>query len=141
VSGDVGKAGVAVDSVEDMKILFDQIPLNDMSVSMTMNAPCCRFWPATSWPRGAGVSQDKLTGTFRTTSSGYLTRKPISTRRALHADRLGHHRLLLPAHAQVQHHQHQRLHMMEAGASSCCSAFTLADGLEYVQAALKRAGH
>jgi methylmalonyl-CoA mutase len=49
VTGDVGKAGVAIDSVEDMKILFDQIPLDKVSVSMTMNGAVYLSWPVTSW--------------------------------------------------------------------------------------------
>jgi methylmalonyl-CoA mutase N-terminal domain/subunit len=49
VAGDVGKAGVAIDSVEDMKVLFDQIPLDKMSVSMTMNARCYQLWPFILW--------------------------------------------------------------------------------------------
>ena len=59
VDGDVGKAGVAIDSIEDMKILFDGIPLGEMSVSMTMNgcARCCRSWPSTSSRRRNRVSR------------------------------------------------------------------------------------
>ena len=63
VVGDVGKAGVAIDSVEDMKILFDQIPLDQMSVSMTMNGaviPCLAFYIIAAEEQG--VSPDQLTG-------------------------------------------------------------------------------
>src|SRR5699024_4184218 len=66
VSGDVGKAGVAVDSVEDMKILFDQIPLDDMSVSMTMNGavlPVMAFYIVAAEEQG--VSPEKLAGTIQ----------------------------------------------------------------------------
>src|SRR5699024_5044311 len=66
VSGDVGKAGVAVDSVEDMKILFDQIPLDDMYVSMTMNGavlPVMAFYIVAAEEQG--VSPEKLAGTIQ----------------------------------------------------------------------------
>src|SRR3954469_3921676 len=66
VSGDVGKAGVAIDSVEDMKILFDQIPLDKMSVSMTMNGavlPVLAGYVVAAEEQG--VSQDKLSGTIQ----------------------------------------------------------------------------
>ena len=66
VVGDVGKAGVAIDSVEDMKILFDQIPLDEMSVSMTMNGaviPIMAFYIVAAEEQG--VSQDKLAGTIQ----------------------------------------------------------------------------
>ena len=66
VVGDVGKAGVAIDSVEDMKILFDQIPLDEMSVSMTMNGaviPCLAFYIIAAEEQG--VSQEKLSGTIQ----------------------------------------------------------------------------
>ena len=66
VSGDVGKAGVAIDSVEDMKLLFDGIPLDKMSVSMTMNGavlPCLAFYIVAA--EEAGVTQEKLDGTIQ----------------------------------------------------------------------------
>ena len=66
VTGDVGKAGVAIDSVEDMKILFDQIPLDQMSVSMTMNGavlPIMAFYIVAAEEQG--VSRDKLSGTIQ----------------------------------------------------------------------------
>jgi methylmalonyl-CoA mutase len=69
VSGDVGKAGVAIDSVEDMKILFDQIPLGQMSVSMTMNGavlPVMAFYIVAAEEQG--VATKDLSGPFRTTS-------------------------------------------------------------------------
>ena len=112
VVGDVGKAGVAVDSVEDMKILFDQIPLDQMSVSMTMNGavlPILAGYIVAAEEQG--VSQDKLTGTIQNDIlKEYLTRNTyIYPPEALHADRVGHHRLLLQAHAQIQYRQHQRV--------------------------------
>src|SRR3546814_18362844 len=66
VSGDVGMAGVAIDSVEDMKILFDQIPLGEMSVSMTMNGavlPCLAFYIVSAEEQG--VTPDRLSGTIQ----------------------------------------------------------------------------
>jgi methylmalonyl-CoA mutase (EC 5.4.99.2) len=66
VVGDVGKAGVAIDSVEDMKILFDQIPLDEISVSMTMNGavlPILSFYIVAAEEQG--VSQEKLSGTIQ----------------------------------------------------------------------------
>ena len=66
VVGDVGKAGVAIDSVEDMKILFDGIPLEKMSVSMTMNGAVLPVLAASSWPaRSRASSQDQLSGTIQ----------------------------------------------------------------------------
>ncbi|WP_411027804.1 methylmalonyl-CoA mutase family protein, partial [Salmonella sp. s55431] len=66
VAGDVGKAGVAIDTVEDMKVLFDQIPLDKMSVSMTMNGavlPVLAFYIVAAEEQG--VTPDKLTGTIQ----------------------------------------------------------------------------
>ena len=66
VSGDVGKAGVAIDSVKDMKVLFDQIPLDQMSVSMTMNGaviPIMAFYIVTAEEQGVG--KEKLAGTIQ----------------------------------------------------------------------------
>ena len=69
VVGDVGKAGVAIDSVEDMKILFDGIPLDEMSVSMTMNGAVLPCWRATSSPPRNRVSRrSSFPGPFRTIS-------------------------------------------------------------------------
>jgi methylmalonyl-CoA mutase len=71
VAGDVGKAGVAVDSILDMKLLFDQIPLNKMSVSMTMNGavlPVMAFYIVTALEQGARL--DELSGTIRNSWSG-----------------------------------------------------------------------
>ncbi|HUV08123.1 MAG TPA: methylmalonyl-CoA mutase family protein, partial [Spirochaetia bacterium] len=76
VIGDIGKAGVAIDSVEDMKVLFDQIPLDQMSVSMTMNGavlPCLAGYIVAAEEQG--VTQDKLSGTIQNDIlKEYLTR-------------------------------------------------------------------
>ena len=74
VKGDVGKAGVAIDTVEDMKILFDQIPLDQMSVSMTMNGaviPIMAFYIVAAQEQG--VESSKLSGTIQTVSYTHLT--------------------------------------------------------------------
>ena len=82
VAGDVGKAGVAIDTVEDMKVLFDQIPLDKMSVSMTMNGavlPVLAFYIVAAEEQG--VTPDKLTGTIQTISSKSTSAAtPIFTR-------------------------------------------------------------
>ena len=112
VMGDVGKAGVAIDSVEDMKVLFDQIPLDKMSVSMTMNGavlPIMAGYIVAAEEQG--VKQEQLSGTIQ---NDILKGVPDPqhlhlSAHALHAHRFGHHRLLLREHAQVQHGQHQRL--------------------------------
>ena len=68
VTGDVGMAGVAIDSIEDMRILFDGIPLDRMSVSMTMNGAVLPIWPSTSSPpRSRVCRQTRSPGPFRTT--------------------------------------------------------------------------
>jgi hypothetical protein len=111
VVGDVGKAGVAIDSVEDMKVLFDQIPLDKMSVSMTMNgavSPSLAMYIVAAEEQGVSrpAQRDHPERYFKGVPDPqhlYLSAHP------LHADRIGHHRLLLPEHAQVQHRQHQRL--------------------------------
>lgn len=83
VAGDAGKAGVAIDTVEDMKVLFDQIPLDKMSVSMTMNGavlPVLAFYIVAAEEQG--VTPDKLTAPFRTISSKSISAAtPIFTRR------------------------------------------------------------
>jgi methylmalonyl-CoA mutase len=141
VSGDVGKAGVAVDSVEDMKILFDQIPLDKMSVSMTMNGavlPVLAGYIVAAEEQG--VSQEKLTGTIQNDIlKEYLTRNtyiypPVASMRIV-SDIIAYCSRHMPKYNTISISGY---HMMEAGASSVLQcAFTLADGLEYVQAALK----
>ncbi|MFA6011997.1 MAG: methylmalonyl-CoA mutase [Desulfobacteraceae bacterium] len=140
VVGDVGKAGVAVDSVEDMKILFDQIPLDDMSVSMTMNGavlPILAGYIVAAEEQG--VSQDKLTGTIQNDIlKEYLTRNtyiyPPTPSMRIVSDIIGYCSQHMPKFNTVSISGY---HMMEAGANSVLqTAFTLADGLEYVKAAL-----
>ncbi|MCU0604203.1 MAG: methylmalonyl-CoA mutase [Desulfobacterales bacterium] len=141
VSGDVGKAGVAVDSVEDMKILFDQIPLDKMSVSMTMNGavlPILAGYIVAAEEQGVG--QDQLTGTIQNDIlKEYLTRNtyiyPPEPSMRIVSDIIAYCSKNMPKFNTISISGY---HMMEAGASSVLQcAFTLADGLEYVQAALK----
>lgn len=140
VSGDVGKAGVAVDSVEDMKILFDQIPLDQMSVSMTMNGavlPILAGYIVAAEEQG--VTREKLAGTIQNDIlKEYLTRNtyiyPPEPSMRIVSDIIGHSSQKMPKYNTVSISGY---HMMEAGADSVLqTAFTLADGLEYVQAAL-----
>ncbi|MDA8403064.1 MAG: methylmalonyl-CoA mutase [Desulfobacteraceae bacterium] len=140
VVGDIGKAGVAVDSVEDMKILFDQIPLDQMSVSMTMNGavlPVLAGYIVAAEEQG--VPQEKLTGTIQNDIlKEYLTRNtyiypPVPSMRIV-SDIIGYCSKHMPKFNTVSISGY---HMMEAGANSVLqTAFTLADGLEYVKAAL-----
>ena len=140
VVGDVGKAGVAVDSVEDMKILFDGIPLSEMSVSMTMNGavlPILAGYIVAAEEQG--VSQDKLTGTIQNDIlKEYLTRNtyiyPPEPSMRIVSDIIAYCSKHMPKFNTVSISGY---HMMEAGANSVLqTAFTLADGLEYVKAAL-----
>jgi methylmalonyl-CoA mutase len=141
VVGDIGKAGVAVDSVEDMKILFDQIPLDQMSVSMTMNGavlPVLAGYIAAAEEQG--VSQDKLAGTIQNDIlKEYLTRNtyiyPPEPSMRIVSDIIAYCSKHMPKYNTISISGY---HMMEAGASSVLqTAFTLADGVEYVKAALK----
>jgi methylmalonyl-CoA mutase len=141
VIGDVGKAGVAIDSVEDMKILFDQIPLDQMSVSMTMNGavlPVLAGYIVAAEEQG--VPQEKLTGTIQNDIlKEYLTRNtyiypPVPSMRIV-SDIISYCSTHMPKYNTVSISGY---HMMEAGANSVLqTAFTLADGLEYVKAAIK----
>ena len=140
VVGDVGKAGVAIDSVEDMKILFDQIPLDQMSVSMTMNGavlPIMAGYIVAAEEQG--VKQEQLAGTIQNDIlKEYLTRNtyiypPESSMRIV-SDIIAYCSENMPRFNTVSISGY---HMMEAGADSVLQcAFTLADGLEYVRAAL-----
>jgi methylmalonyl-CoA mutase len=140
VAGDIGKAGVAIDSVEDMKVLFDQIPLDKMSVSMTMNGavlPVMAGYIVAAEEQG--VSQEKLSGTIQNDIlKEYLTRNtyiypPESSMRIV-SDIVGFCSANMPKFNTVSISGY---HMMEAGANSVLqTAFTLADGIEYVRAAL-----
>ncbi|MBA3036663.1 MAG: methylmalonyl-CoA mutase, partial [Desulfobacterium sp.] len=140
VVGDVGKAGVAVDSVEDMKILFDQIPLDEMSVSMTMNGavlPILAGYIVAAEEQG--VAHEKLNGTIQNDIlKEYLTRNtyiyPPEPSMRIISDIIGFCSKNMPKYNTVSISGY---HMMEAGANSVLqTAFTLADGLEYVKAAL-----
>ena len=142
VIGDVGKAGVAIDSVEDMKILFDQIPLDVMSVSMTMNGavlPILAGYIVAAEEQG--VPQEKLTGTIQNDIlKEYLTRNtyiyPPEPSMRIVADIIEYCSGHMPRYNTVSISGY---HMMEAGANSVLQlAFTMADGLEYVKAALKK---
>ena len=140
VAGDIGKAGVAIDSVEDMKILFDQIPLDKMSVSMTMNGavlPVLAGYIVAAEEQG--VKQEQLMGTIQNDIlKEYLTRNtyiypPESSMRIV-SDIIKYCSANMPKYNTISISGY---HMMEAGADSVLqTAFTLADGLEYVKAAL-----
>jgi methylmalonyl-CoA mutase len=140
VVGDIGKAGVAVDSVEDMKILFDQIPLEQMSVSMTMNGavlPILAGYIVAAEEQG--VDQEKLSGTIQNDIlKEFLTRNtyiyPPKPSMRIVADIIGYCSKHMPKYNTISISGY---HMMEAGADSVLqTAFTLADGVEYVRAAL-----
>jgi len=140
VMGDIGKAGVAIDSVEDMKILFDQIPLDQMTVSMTMNGavlPILAGYIVAAEEQG--VKHEQLAGTIQNDIlKEYLTRNtyiyPPEPSMRIVSDIIGYCSQNMPKYNTVSISGY---HMMEAGANSVLqTAFTLADGLEYVKAAL-----
>ncbi|MFH2218584.1 MAG: methylmalonyl-CoA mutase [Pseudomonadota bacterium] len=140
VVGDIGKAGVAVDSVEDMKILFDRIPLDKVTVSMTMNGavlPVMAGYIVAAEEQG--VEQAKLGGTIQNDIlKEYLTRNtyiyPPEPSMRIVSDIIGYCSKHMPKYNTVSISGY---HMMEAGANSVLqTAFTLADGIEYVKAAL-----
>jgi methylmalonyl-CoA mutase len=142
VVGDVGKAGVAIDSVEDMKILFDGIPLDQVSVSMTMNGaviPILANFIVTGEEQG---HDDRCCrGPSRTTSSrSSWSATPISIRPS---PRCGSSRTSSntpPEMPKFNSISISGYHMQEAGANLVQElAFTLADGREYVRAAIARA--
>jgi len=141
VSGDIGKAGVAIDSVEDMKILFDGIPLDQMSVSMTMNGavvPILAGYIVAAEEQG--VPHEKLTGTIQNDIlKEYLTRNtyiyPPGPSMRIISDIMAYCSKEMPKYNTISISGY---HMMEAGANSVLqTAFTLADGVEYVKAALR----
>jgi len=142
VVGDVGKAGVAIDTVEDMKILFDGIPLDKMSVSMTMNGaviPCLAFYIVAAEEQG--VSQDKLSGTIQNDIlKEFMVRNtyiyPPEPSMRIVADIIAYTSQNMPKFNSISISGY---HMQEAGATQVQElAFTLADGMEYVRAALKK---
>jgi methylmalonyl-CoA mutase len=139
VTGDVGKAGVAIDSVEDMKILFDGIPLDQMSVSMTMNGavlPCLAFYIVAAEEQG--VPQSKLDGTIQNDIlKEFMVRNtyiypPVPSMRIV-ADIIAFTSANMPKFNSISISGY---HMHEAGATAVQElAFTLADGMDYVRAA------
>jgi methylmalonyl-CoA mutase len=140
VAGDVGKAGVAIDSVEDMKILFDQIPLEKVSVSMTMNGavlPILAGYIVAAEEQG--VEQKLLTGTIQNDIlKEFLTRNtyiyPPRPSMRIVSDIIAYCSRHMPKYNTVSISGY---HMMEAGADSVLqTAFTLADGKEYIRAAI-----
>jgi methylmalonyl-CoA mutase len=142
VVGDVGKAGVAIDSVEDMKILFDGIPLDKMSVSMTMNGavlPVLAGFIVAAEEQG--VPREKLQGTIQNDIlKEFMVRNtyiyPPGPSMRIVADIIEYTARHMPKFNSISISGY---HMEEAGATSVQElAFTLADGLEYVRAALSR---
>jgi methylmalonyl-CoA mutase len=139
VAGDVGKAGVAIDTLEDMKILFDGIPLDQMSVSMTMNGavlPVMAFYIVAAEEQG--VAQEKLTGTIQNdilkefaVRNTYIYPPAPSMR--IVADIIEYCSSHMPKFNSISISGY---HMHEAGATAVQElAFTLADGMDYVRAA------
>lgn len=140
VVGDVGKAGVAIDSVLDMKTLFDGIPLDQMSVSMTMNGavlPVMAFFIVTAEEQG--VSQEKLSGTIQNDIlKEYMVRNtyiyPPEISMKIIADIFEYTSKYMPKFNSISISGY---HMQEAGAPADIElAYTLADGLEYVRTGL-----
>ena len=142
VTGDVGKAGVAIDSVEDMKILFNEIPLDKVSVSMTMNGavlPVLAGYVVAAEEQG--VSQDKLSGTIQNdilkefmVRNTYIFPPEPSIR--IIGDIIEYTAQHMPKFNSISISGY---HMQEAGANQALElAFTLADGKEYVKTALAK---
>ncbi|MFK7983608.1 MAG: methylmalonyl-CoA mutase, partial [Saprospiraceae bacterium] len=141
VMGDVGMAGVAIDSVEDMKILFDQIPLDKMSVSMTMNGaviPIMAFYIVAAEEQG--VDQAKLSGTIQNDIlKEFMVRNtyiyPPQPSMRIIGDIFEYTSQNIPKFNSISISGY---HMHEAGASADIElAYTLADGLEYIRTGLK----
>ena len=139
VSGDVGKAGVAIDSVEDMKILFDSIPLDQVTVSMTMNGavlPVMACFIVAGEEQG--VPREKLAGTIQNDIlKEFMVRNtyiyPPEPSMRIVADIIEYTALQMPKFNSISISGY---HMQEAGATTVQElAFTIADGLEYVRAA------
>mgnify|MGYP000843854769 FL=1 len=137
VQGDVGKAGVAIDSVEDMKILFDQIPLDKMSVSMTMNGavlPILAFYIVAAEEQG--VSSENLSGTIQNDIlKEFMVRNtyiyPPAPSMKIIADIFKYTSANMPKYNSISISGY---HMQEAGATAEIElAYTLADGLEYLR--------
>jgi methylmalonyl-CoA mutase len=144
VEGDVGKAGVAIDSVADMKILFDGIPLDRMSVSMTMNGAVLPVMAAyIVAAEEQGVPEARLTGTLQNDIlKEFMVRNtyiyPPGPSMRIVADIIAYSARHLPRFNPISISGY---HMQEAGATAAQElGFTLANGLEYVRAALARPG-
>jgi methylmalonyl-CoA mutase len=142
VTGDVGKAGVAIDSVEDMKILFDQIPLDKVSVSMTMNGavlPVLAGYVVAAEEQG--VAQDQLSGTIQNDIlKEFMVRNtyifPPAPSMRIIGDIIEYTAQKMPKFNSISISGY---HMQEAGANQALElAFTLADGKEYVKTALAK---
>lgn len=141
VVGDVGKAGVAIDSVEDMKILFNEIPLDKVSVSMTMNGavlPILAGYIVAAEEQG--VSQDKLSGTIQNDIlKEFMVRNtyiyPPTPSMKIIADIFNYTSTHMPKFNSISISGY---HIQEAGANQAIElAFTLADGVEYVRTGIK----
>jgi methylmalonyl-CoA mutase len=141
VAGDVGKAGVAVDSILDMKLLFDQIPLNKMSVSMTMNGavlPIMAFYIVTALEQGASL--DELSGTIQNDIlKEFMVRNtyiyPPEFSMKIIADIFRYTSEKMPKFNSISISGY---HMQEAGATCDIElAYTLADGLEYLRTGIR----
>ena len=142
VTGDVGKAGVAIDSVEDMKILFNEIPLDKVSVSMTMNGavlPVLAGYVVAAEEQG--VSQDKLSGTIQNDIlKEFMVRNtyiyPPAPSMRIIGDIIEYTAKNMPKFNSISISGY---HMQEAGANQALElAFTLADGKEYVKTAIAK---
>ncbi len=140
VTGDVGKAGVAIDSVEDMKILFDQIPLDKVSVSMTMNGavlPVLAGYVVAAEEQG--VAQNQLSGTIQNDIlKEFMVRNtyiyPPEPSMRIIGDIIGYTAQNMPKFNSISISGY---HMQEAGANQALElAFTLADGMAYVETAI-----
>ncbi|QXP62010.1 methylmalonyl-CoA mutase [Polaribacter sp. HaHaR_3_91] len=141
VTGDVGKAGVAIDSILDMEILFDQIPLDKMSVSMTMNGavlPIMAFYIAAA--KKQGVALDKLSGTIQNDIlKEFMVRNtyiypPLPSMKII-GDIFDYTTKNMPKFNSISISGY---HMQEAGATADIElAYTLADGMEYIRTGLK----
>ncbi|ROI04285.1 methylmalonyl-CoA mutase [Kaistella haifensis] len=141
VVGDVGKAGVAIDSVEDMKILFNEIPLDEISVSMTMNGavlPVLAFYIVAAEEQG--VSQEQLSGTIQNDIlKEFMVRNtyiyPPTPSMKIIADIFEYTSKNIPKFNSISISGY---HMQEAGATPVLEmAYTLADGLEYIRTGIK----
>ncbi|KQM18621.1 methylmalonyl-CoA mutase [Sphingomonas sp. Leaf24] len=142
VAGDVGKAGVAIDTIDDMKILFDGIPLDTMSVSMTMNGavlPCLAFYIVAAEEQGVGP--EKLSGTIQNDIlKEFMVRNtyiyPPEPSMRIVSDIIAYTAEQMPRFNSISISGY---HMHEAGATAVQElAFTLADGMAYVRAAIER---